>query len=110
MKLQIQLTVQTAGLTYNIVFNKYLLEKMDDRASCNLKEQIIRLRRDMSNEYLFANLIHEIDHIAEDTAGIEINENETTARANLIAQAIMSMGIEPDFSLIPEENDKEIEL
>ena len=102
MKLVIPSVIKIGPLDYSIVISDTLLEKTGDRASCNIKEQMIRLRK-CSNEQMFANLIHEADHIAEDTSGIEVKEDGTIGRANLLTQALLSMGIEPDFSEIPKE-------
>ena len=103
MRLIISPNIKVGPLEISIVFSDTLMEKMNDRASCNVKEQIIRLRSGCSNEQLFANLVHEIDHVVEDVAGIDQKENSTIARANLMAIALLSMGIEPDFRRIPKE-------
>lgn len=103
MKIVIPAVIKIGPLDISVVFSDTLMEKMNDRSSCNIKEQIIRLRSGCSNDQLFANLIHEVDHIVEDVAGIDTKENSTIGRANLMAQALLSMGIEPDFSQIPKE-------
>ena len=103
MNLVIPSEIQIGAIKYRIVFSDKLLKKMSDRASMNIKEEIIRLQNGCSAAQLFANLMHEIDHLAEDTAGISQEEQDSIARANLVAQALLSMGIEPDFSQIPEE-------
>ena len=103
MKLVIPSEIQVGAVKYRIVFSNKILEKMQDRASLNIKEEVIRLRSGCSAAQLFANLMHEIDHLAEDTAGISLEEQDSVSRANLVAQALLSMGIEPDFSQIPEE-------
>ncbi len=103
MKLVIPPVIQIGPLKYSVVFSNKLMDKLSDRSSVNVKEQIIRLQDETSNEQLFANFIHEVDHVAEDTVGIETNEQNTVGRANLMAHALLSMGIDPDFSKIPQE-------
>ena len=103
MKLLIPPEINVGPLTFQIVFNEKLLKKMHDRASANVTEQKIRLPRETSDEQCFVLLIHELDHAAEDNCGIDFNEQNTCSRSSLIAQALMSMGLEPDFSQIPEE-------
>jgi len=103
MKLVIPAVIEIGPLDISIVFSDTLMEKMNDRASCNIKEQIIRLRSGTSTDQLFANLMHEVEHVVEDVAGIDTQEDNTIGRANLLAQALLSMGIEPDFSQVPIE-------
>ena len=104
MKLIIPPECKLAAFTYHIVTNDILLKKLGDRASCNIKEQIIRLPKDtVSSEQVFVELLHELDHLIDDVLGIDTKENIRIARTNLLGQILLSLGIEPDFSQIPEE-------
>lgn len=107
MKLIVSPQCQIAALTYDIVVSDWVLKKMDVRASCNFKELKVRLPKDnLRVEQTFTELIHELLHIVDDTAGFEMNEGDTIIRGNLLSQALLSLGIEPDFSRIPEEEKK----
>ncbi len=104
MKLKIPSKCQIAALSYEIVTNDFLLRKMGSRASANFKERKIRLPKDgVAAEQLFIELVHEVLHIVDDAAGLDIHEEDVIVRANLLSQALLSLGIEPDFSEIPEE-------
>ena len=104
MKVPISPQCQIAASTYDVVFSDWVLKKMDVRASCNVKEQKVRLPKDdLKVEQTFTRLIHELLHLVDDTAGFEVNEGDIVVRGNLLSQALLSLGIEPDFSLIPEE-------
>ena len=110
MKLIIPPKCQIGALNYKIVFSDYLLGKLENRATSNVAEQIIRLRKratvgnkEISHEQLLSDLCHEIEHIINDTAGLSEEEHEIVIRGSLMTQALLSLGIEPVFSQIPEE-------
>ena len=104
MKLVIPSECKIAAFTYSIVTNDKLLEKLEDRASCNIKEQIIRLqKKEVKAEQIFVELLHEIDHLIDDVTGSKTDEEVRIAKTNILAQVLLSLGIEPDFSQIPEE-------
>jgi len=110
MKLIIPPTCQIGAHTYKVRFNDKLLGAADLRAQTNHKEQLIRLstgehagvRR--SNTMLFEMLLHEILHpINQLYCGGEVTEQQIEAISAGMAQALLSLGIEADFSQIPEE-------
>lgn len=105
MKLVIPLRIQLAGISYKIVANDWLLDKMDHKAFFSSKDQKIYLHTGLSPEATFDCLIHEICHIASYTSGHELEEKANVGISSLLGQAFLSMGIEPDFSIIPEEDE-----
>lgn len=106
MKLVIPKQISVGPLKYSIVFSDYILGKMDVRASVNLREQVIRLpEKEVTSKARFMFLLHELDHIVNDLGGLrDVEEKEIEARVTLLAQALLSMGLEPDFSQIQKEN------
>ena len=95
---------------FRIVFNDFLLAKMRDDASANMLEQIVRLPYKgsasgikVTPEAQFELLLHEIEHTINVILGINASERDCTSRATLLAQALISLGLEPDFSQITEE-------
>lgn len=103
MKLIIPPEIKMGPITLRIVKSDKLLEKLNYRSSTNVKEEIIRLSSDRSVEQIFAGLLHEVLHNCEDFSGIGFEEREIISISNFLAQALLSMGIEPDFSQVPEE-------
>ena len=99
--------VTVGAVSFKILFNTDMVKKLDDRAFVSFKDQEIWLRDDMTDSQLLTNLLHEIKHVVDDTAGIEIRESEVVATGNLMAQALISMGIRPDFSGIKQRGDNE---
>ena len=102
MKLIIPPECQIGALKYSIRFNDWLLNKLDYKAHCSHKDQVIYLHTGLSPEGTFEDLIHELYHISSWTSAHDLEENSIKGNANCLTQALISLGIEPDFSLIPE--------
>lgn len=105
MKLVIPPECQIGAMEVSIRFNDWVLHKMDVAAYINLKDQMIRLsHRKTDQEWL--HLIHEALHGITDELGINF-DGSTEAAINALSNGIVifldSLGIEPDFSQIPEE-------
>lgn len=102
MKLVIPPEVQIGAIKYGIWRNDFLLEKENKSGSINSREQKIRIaHREVSQEFLI--LMHEAFHGISDEQGYEFDEGCIRALSTGIAIFLSSLGIEPDFSLIPEE-------
>ncbi len=104
-KFLIQPECQIGANTFKIRWGDKMLDAAHVRGGGSFKEQIIRLHTGQSASATFEALIHEIDHMVSYTFGIEADSEEldVVARAAGMTQCLMSMGIEPDFSLIKEE-------
>lgn len=103
MKLIIPAEFQMGVRTFKIRFNDKLLKELGIKAQLVDKEDLIRLahRTPLS---MFESLIHEIYHETAYLGGDdEPPERRIMAEANFMAQGLISLGIEPDFSQIPEE-------
>lgn len=105
MKLKILPEVQIASHIYRIVFSTKFLEETDARGQSNATEQVIRLSNlpGRSDRQKFETLIHEIDHQNNYQFGIDADEKVVTVRGEALTISLLSLGIEPDFSEIPEE-------
>jgi len=103
MKLVIPPTIRMGALDINIVFNQRMLDATGDKGMSNSEDQKIRLDKNLTPSHKFVTLCHEIEHIAESLIGYTTNETVVSARAHMVAQAMLSLDIEPDFSQIPEE-------
>jgi len=104
MKLTIPAECQIGAHIIRIRESEKLLEKLEYRGSCNLKEQIIRLsfeKRQLTS--IFTTLIHEGLHISIQLSGLELKEGEIVAISEFLGQFLLSLGVEPDFSQIPQE-------
>lgn len=107
MKLEIPSQVKIGAHTFQIVFNTKWVEHAAHRAEVNTKEEKIRLSRGRSNTSLFESLLHEIRHANNDVYGFSEAEEEVCARTAALTLSLLSLGIEPDFSQIPEEGETE---
>ncbi len=114
MKLVIPVSVKAGHLNYKILFADKVLQIADVRAQVNHTQQEIRLSKygtykashgiERSSAVLLEFLMHEILHIHNNLwCGGELTEQQTEAISAGLAQSLMSLGIEPDFSQIPEE-------
>lgn len=104
MKLVIQPEVEIGAHTYQIRWwNKKMKHAADATAQSTPKYQVIRLDPDWSDTMRFEHLIHEIKHQIEYLLGEDSTERYITAGCSFLTQAMLSLGIEPDFSLITEE-------
>jgi hypothetical protein len=104
-KVLIQPTVQIGAHTYDIVWwNKKMQHAARSAAQASAHDHIIRLDPTWADTFKFEQLLHEILHQVD----FLINDPQNDEHCVLIegaflTQAILSLGIEPDFSLIKEE-------
>lgn len=105
-KLVIPPRCEVGALIFDIVINDQLLRKLDLIGHCSREDEKIYLRSGISDRHKFAILIHEILHICTDEAGVQAEEGHIVGVANLLAQALLSLGIELNFSEIIEEEKK----
>ncbi len=105
MKLTIPPRCQIGALTFSIKRNDELLEKLDECAHISSRHQTIWIAHRESDKELVA-LLHEAFHdIVRRRIGPEGAENEylIDSLAHEIAIFLHSLGIESDFSKIPED-------
>jgi len=103
MKLVIPPQCQIGAITFGIRRNDALLHKLDKSGTINSLDQLIRIaHRKVDLEFLV--LIHEAFHGIIDELGYELDEGCTRALSTGLAIFLTSLGIEPDFSQIPEED------
>ncbi len=105
MKLVIPPEFQIGPHLFKIRWGDKYLDIAHIRAHENCKDQIIRLHTGQSTSATFETLLHEVDHIVCYLYGIEHGDEESAliARSVGFCQFLMSIGIEPDFSQVPEE-------
>lgn len=109
MKFIIPPEYQIGAHTYRIRINNKALDIADLRANVSYNDQIIRLSTHLdgkprSNSMVFEALLHEVLHpINHLFMGGELSEQQHEQISTGLAQAFLSMGIEPDFSQIPKE-------
>jgi len=103
MKLIIPPEFQMGARIFRIRFNDKVLKELDFKAQLVDKEDLVRLTH-RSPLSMFESLIHEMFHeIAYLCGEDDAPESRIIAEANFMAQGLISLGIEPDFSQIPEE-------
>ena len=102
-KLLISSECQIGCRTIRIRFSDRVLDWQEHRATENTTEEIIRLHTGQSAAATFETLIHEAKHIADYLYHIEEEERNVDITSESLCQFLMSLGIEPDFSQIPEE-------
>lgn len=103
MKLVIKPECQIGARNIRIVFSDRILDWEENRASENIKEEIIRLHKGQSSAATFDSLIHEAEHIVNYLYAVNEEENYTVIHSTGLCQFLLSLGIEPDFSRILEE-------
>ena len=108
MKLIIPSEVQIGGNKIRIRINERALDVAALAAQYSAYENIIRLSliyegRPRYKPRISESLIHEIIHAIDGLYLRELEEKQVGALASGLTQALMSLGIEPDFSKIPEE-------
>ena len=113
MKLVISSEVQIGGNRIRIRRNDKALEITDLRAQYSSSENIIRLSltyagRPRPISQIFESLLHEINHAIDGLYLRDLEEGQIGALATGQTQALLSLGIEPDFSEIPEEELEEV--
>lgn len=102
MKLIILPNFQMGARTFKIRTNEKLLKELDLKAQLVDKEELVRLSL-RSPLAMFESLMHEMLHEASYLSGENVSEDKTQPEASFLAQGLISLGIEPDFSQIPEE-------
>jgi hypothetical protein len=105
MILKIPPEIQVGAHTIRIRWSDRVLDAVPAPGQESCREQIIRLHHRQTKTAAFEALLHEVDHIVSYYYGIEAGDSEAAimARAAGFAQVLLSMGIEPDFSAIPDE-------
>lgn len=108
MKLVIPSEVQIGGNKIRIRVNEKALDVAALAAQYSAYENIIRLSfiyegKPRGIARIYESLIHEIIHAIDGLYLRELEERQTGALASGLVQAFLSLGIEPDFSQIPEE-------
>ncbi|MBA7499228.1 hypothetical protein ES704_01968 [subsurface metagenome] len=108
MKLIIPNEVQIGGNKIRIRISEKALDVANLSAQYSAYENIIRLSliyegKPRSIPRILESLIHEINHAIDGLYIRELEERQVGALASGLAQALLSIGIEPDFSQIPEE-------
>jgi len=114
MKLVIPDIVESGHLDYRIIFDDKSLQVADSRAQVNYAEQTIRLSKygtyssdrgtHRSPAAILEALLHELLHVHNNLwCADELTEQQVEALAAGLTQSLISLGIEPDFSRIPEE-------
>lgn len=105
MKLIIPTELQMGVRIFKIRFNDKLLKELGLKAQVADKEDLIRLAH-RSSLSMFESLTHEMLHEAAYLCGEDdAPERRIIAEANFMAQGLVNLGIEPDFSQIPEEEE-----
>jgi len=109
MRLTILPECQIGAHTFRIRWGDKYLDITGIRGHESCKDQIIRLHKGQSNSATFECLIHEADHIVSYLYDIADSEEKAIiARAAGLCQFLLSLGIEPDFSQIPEEETSNV--
>ena len=104
MQLVIPQVVQIGGQEYKIAWwNQKMQRSAESTAQSSGKYQVIRLDREWSDTMKFEHLIHEIRHQVDYLLTNDTEERTIRAEGSYLCQAILSLGIEPDFSQIQEE-------
>ena len=102
MKLVIPSKVQIGCRTFDIRMNDSLMEELDLKAQLVDSDDLIRMRQ-RSPTSMFESLIHELMHEVFYMCDLQDGEDSIRPLGVLMTQALMSLGIEPDFSKIPDE-------
>lgn len=95
---------QIGAITYRIVASDQVLDALDVRGQITSDDETIRLAfGKRSAPQIFATLVHEFVHSAAHETGHELEEGAVAGIASGVAQALLSMGLAPDFGDIPAE-------
>lgn len=104
MKLVIPPQCKIGARTYKIVWwNEKMQYSARATAQGSSRDEVIRLDKEWSVVANFVHLIHELKHQASYLVSADDGEDKVRSESELFAQALLSLGIEPDFSLIKEE-------
>ena len=106
MKLIIQPKAQIGAMSFDIVWCEKILKKMDLVAHVSSIDQKIYLsHRHLDQEWI--NLLHEVFHGIIHSFDLDIEDDKIeryiSSFAHGMAIFLNSLGVEPDFSQIPEE-------
>jgi len=112
MKIIIPSELQIGSRKIKIRISEKALGIADLQAQASIYEDILRLSLKYegycrSNAIIFENLLHEIVHFIDRLYMRELEERQVGALGSGLAQALMSMDIEPDFSQIPKESSED---
>ena len=106
VKLTIPPEFQVGCKTFRIRISNKILREIDCKGQLVDKEDLVRLAS-RSPSSMFETLIHEIMHEIIYMCALNnspsIDETSTAPMACFLAQALMSLGIEPNFDKIPNE-------
>jgi len=94
---------QIGAHTYKIRWSKARMDSANLRGESDYRDQIIRLLPGRSPSQTTETLIHELLHIVSIIYYADLKEKEVLPTSEGLAQALMSLGFEPDFSQIPDE-------
>ena len=105
MKLIILSECQIGAHTFKIVWSPKILDIQDARGGSEYREIIIiRLQPNRKPTATFQTLIHEAIHMGDSIFGRDdIGEGTVRLLGGVLAQFFISLGIEPDFSQIKDE-------
>lgn len=103
MKLVIPVEFPIGGHTYSVVFNADLKDE-NDYARVNHRLQKIELNPARPRSQIVEALIHELLHVINKVyANTSLGEDDIAAISEGLLQVFNQLGIEIDFSKIPEE-------
>ena len=106
MKLVVPPEIWIGARKFRIRWNEVYLSAKGCKGELVDKEDLIRLVPGRSALSTFETLMHEIRHeinyLTSDDADAGL-DGKVSAETNFLCQALISVGIEPDFSLIPDE-------
>lgn len=109
MKVIISSECQIGAHTYKIRVSEKALAVANLRGQVSYPEEVIRISLkhydyERSNTMIFEALLHEILHVVDALyCGGELTEQQTESICAGMSQPLLSLGIEPDFSQIQEE-------
>lgn len=108
MKIVIPAECQIGANKVRIRQNEEAMRIADLRGQMSQAENIIRLSFtyegiNRTSPQILESFLHEAIHFIDHLYLRELEERQVTALASGLAQVLMSLGIEPDFSQIPEE-------
>ncbi|MBU1173243.1 MAG: hypothetical protein KKD44_27065 [Proteobacteria bacterium] len=89
---------------FEVVYNDWMLNKLDVAAHVSSVDEKIYLPSNRSDRQKFALLMHEIVHCANHETGEEMTESQVLGVATLVTHVLTGMGIKPDFSLIKNDS------
>ena len=100
--------VQIGAHTIRIRHNEEAMRIANLRGQMSLPEGTIRLSFEVEGiprtvPQVFESLLHEFIHAIDCLYMKELEERQIMALAAGLAQVLVSIGIEPDFSQVPEE-------